>query len=264
LIARIHTFAALATILNLLVYAVAGIAPRTLNPPQSYDHPFMRAAGESDRDTAERVVRLLRLPLATPVHSFNIGHDHEGRLVLDFYHANGRHKVTVLPERLHIEESRAGIGKYLSTLHVTTAAFHSGDSRMQVWSWFNELAMWTLVVMLATGAWLLIARRWQAGALRRTHWIAGLIALPVLAFFAASAVQMAHRTWWTAGALWKSLAVMHRARGVAPPLATVLLLGLITTGVCLWYRERNRRAGAVLLTASAVVSGGLIVWMRGG
>src|SRR5262249_5335219 len=148
--------------------------------------------------------------------------------------------------------------------HVTTAAFRSGDSRMQVWSWFNELAMWTLVVMLATGAWLLIARRRRAGALRRTHWIAGLIALPLLAFFAASAVQMAHRTWWTANALWKSLAAMHRARGVAPPLATVLLLVLIATGVCLWYRGRDRRAGAVLLAGGRVMWGGLIVGRRGG
>ena len=125
--------------------------------------------------------------------------------------------------------------------------------------------MWTLILMLLTGAWLLIARRWRTGVLRRTHWIAGLIGLPVLAIFAASAIQMTHRTWWTAGAFWKSLAAMHRARGVAlPPLATVLLVVLIASGVCLWYRGRDRRTGAVLLAASALMSGGLLVWMRGG
>jgi hypothetical protein len=262
-IARIHTLAALATIVNLLVYAVAGIAPRTLAAPEISEREFVSATGESDRDTAERVVRLLDLSLATPVHSFNISHDAAGRLVLDFYHANGRHKVTVLDGRLHIEAARAPFAKYLSTLHVTTAAFHSGDARLQCWAWYNEFAMWTLVVVLITGGWLAVTRRWRPGAMRRTHWVAGLIALPVLTTFAASAIQMAHRTWWTAGPFWRAMARLHRA-GALPPLATVLLLTLAATGVVLWTRGRDRLIGAVLLAAATLFSGGLLVWMSGG
>jgi hypothetical protein len=204
-------------------------------------------------------VRLLDLPLATPVHSFNISHDAAGRLQLDFYHANGRHKVTVLDDRLQIEVARAGLGKYLSTLHVTTAAFHSGDTRLQLWSWYNEFAMWLLVVMLATGGWLAATRRWKPGAIRRTHWIGGLLGLPVLAIFAVSAIQMAHRAW----RIPKSLNSLHRGF-VLPPLATALLLTLATTGLLLWYRGRDRRLGAVLLAAGTLISGGLLVWMRGG
>jgi len=261
-LARIHTLAALATLVNLLVYAAAGIAPRALLPPEISERDFVRVPYESDRDTAERVVRLLALPLAMPVHSFNISHDTAGRLVLDFYHANGRHKVTALDGRLRIEASRAPLAKYLSTLHVTTAAFHSGDARLQAWAWYNEFAMWMLVVLLVTGAWLAITRRWRPGALRRTHWIAGIVALPVIAIFAASAIQMAHRTWWTAGPFWRTLASIHRGR-VLPPLATVLLLTLAATGVVLWTRGRDRRLGAIVLATATLFSGGLLVWMRG-
>jgi hypothetical protein len=254
LIPRIHTYAALATLVNLLVYAVAGIAPRTLPTPAVIERPFLRGASESDRAVAGRVVRMLDLSLATPVHDFNIGHDNTGRLVLDFYHANGRDKVTVLPDRLRIAESRAGFGKYLATLHVTSAAFHSGDWRLQLWAWYNEFAMWSLAVMLATGAWMLWTRR--PG--KRTHWWAALVSLPVLAIFAVTAVQMAHRKWTAA---LRPLNALHRSHAFAP-VASVMLVVLAATGLWLWLTGRDRRTGGVLLTLGAAISGGLMLWMR--
>ena len=266
MIPRIHTFSALATLVNLLVYAVAGIAPRFTAAPVVWEQTFTRTPGETDRATAARVAEGLRLSLATPVHDFNISHDPAGRLTLDFYHANGRHRVAVLPGRLHIEATRAPLAKYLSTLHVTTAAFHSGDRRMQLWAWYNEFAMWMLAVMLATGAWMAVSRRGRGGVLRRTHWIAAWVALPVLAIFAVSAVQMAHRSWWTVGPVLRTLAVWHRARGLAPaPLASALIFLLAATGLCLWAQSRrDRLTRAIVLGLGTLLSGGLIVWMRAG
>jgi hypothetical protein len=252
-------YAALVTFVNLLVYGVAGVAPRALPAPIAWEQPFTVHPGETDRAAAERVVRLLSLSLATPVHDFNIGHDRSGHLTLDFYHANGRHKVTVLdnPARLHIENSRAGFARYLSTLHVTTAAFHSGDARMTWWSWYNEFAMWTLIAMLFTGVWMLVTRRGKPGAIRRTHWIAALVSAPLLALFAATAVQMAHR----AQTVLPALNALHRSRALAP-FASLALLILTATGLCLWRQSRDRRVGAALLAFGAVVSGGLLLWMR--
>jgi hypothetical protein len=180
--------------------------------------------------------------------------------MLDFYHANGRHTVTVLPDRLRIEARRAPFTKYLSTLHVTTAAFRTADMRLRLWSWYNEFAMWTLVLMLSTGAWLAIMRRWRRGAIRSTHWIAGIAAVPVLAIFTASAIQMAHRTWWPS---WRLLMALHRGSKL-PPIATALLLTLAATGIVLWYRGRDHRPGTIVLGAATLISGGLLVWMRNG
>jgi hypothetical protein len=256
---QIHVYAALLTLVNLLVYAMAGIAPRALPAAVVWEQPFTVQPGETDRAVAERVVTLLNLSLATPVHNFNIGHDRSGRLMLDFYHANGRHKITVFEDRLHIENSRAAFARYLSTLHVTTAAFRSGDARMTWWSWYNEFAMWTLIVMLATGVWMLVTRRGKPGAIRRTHWITALVSAPLLALFAFTAVQMAHRT----AAVLPAINALHRSRVVAP-FASAALLILTATGIVLWFNGRDRRTGAALLTFGALVSGGLILWMRAG
>jgi len=263
LIPRIHTYAALATFVNLMVYAVAGLAPTSSPAPVIWEMPFHMEPGMSDRAVAERVVDLLDLRLARPVHDFNISHDAAGRLTLDFYHANGRHRVTVLDrgQRLRVIATRAGFAQYLSTLHVTTAAFHSGDWRLQVWPWYNEFAMWALVAMLATGAWMVAKRRGRPGMARRTHWIAAWTALPVLAIFAFTAVQMSHRGWWAPIA---ALNALHRARGGwLAPLASVQLMVLGATGFYLWFRSSaDRRTGAIVLAAGTLAAGGLIVSMR--
>src|SRR5690349_5662013 len=180
-----------------------------MSPAKVWQQPFSVQPGETDRAIAERVVRLLEIPLATPVHQFNIGHDAAGHLRLDFYHANGRHKAIVADGRLYVEATRAGFGKYLSTLHVTTAAFDSADRRMQVWSWYNEFAMWALIVMLLTGGWMALTRRGKPGLMRRIHWIAALPALPVLALFAITAVLTAHRRWIASGAVFRALNAIH-------------------------------------------------------
>jgi hypothetical protein len=88
-----------------------------------------------------------------------IQHDAARNLVLDFWHANGRHRVTVLETegRVRVESSRAPMWRYLDTLHRTNGAFRSGDRRMQLWAWYNEFAMWSFLFMLVSGAalWLL-------------------------------------------------------------------------------------------------------------
>jgi len=56
---------------------------------------------------------------------------------------------------------------------------------------------------------------------------------------------------------------LHRGFAL-PPVATVLLVTLAVTGIVLWIRGRDRRAGAIVLAAATLFSGGLVLWMRGG
>ena len=277
MILRVHFGTGLLALVNLILYAVVGIAAlfdaRTA-PPLVWEQPFAVQAGQTDREAADRVVRLLGLSLATPVHDFAIGHDAERHLVLDFYHANGRHKVTVLelPGRLRVEHTRATLWQYLSTLHVTTAAFHSGDWRMQLWAWWNEFAMWCLAVMAASGLWIWWGRRRARGTPRRgpgyrtlrVHRYTALSALALVAVYQVSAVQMAHRAWLKAGPVLGALNRIHRLRGVGfSSLLGVGLLVMGATGLCLWWRlPRERRLGAWLLGFGLFLAGGLIWSMR--
>ncbi len=121
---------------------------------------YTASSGETDRQTAERVAVQLGLTLAMPVQSFAIQHDPSGKLLLDFYHANGRHKVTVLPDenRVRIEVTRNSFARYADILHMTTAAFRSGDWRMQFWAYYNEVALWCFVGMLMSAAWMAVVR----------------------------------------------------------------------------------------------------------
>jgi hypothetical protein len=167
LLRKLHTYAALATFVNLTVFGIVGIwaacEPRlTPAPPAEVRYrAFAAEANLTDRQVAERVCALLRLSLATPIQSAVIQHDEANRLVLDFWHANGRHRVTVLEDegRLRIEVMRSSLWRYLDTLHMTTGAFRSGDWRMTLWADYNEIAMWSLGAMLVSGAALSLAAR---------------------------------------------------------------------------------------------------------
>ena len=264
LMARIHLYAGLLTLANLALYAVVGIAAlldaRVTPAPAVWEQPFDIQAGETDRAVAERVVKVLGLSLATPVHNFAIKRDAAGVLLLDFYHANGRHNVTVLDGRLRVTHTRATLWKYLSTLHVTTSAFHSGDWRMQAWAWWNEFAMWSVAAMMISGVCVWWRRRGTRGATRRIHRWAGLGSLVLLAIYEVSAIAMAHRTWFHTDALNR----IHRLRGST--LSSALGLALLVmgvTGLMMWWRmPRERRAGTVVLALGTLVAGGLIVWMR--
>src|ERR1017187_9938262 len=164
MIAKLHTYTGLLTFVNLMVFGIVGLSaalagPKTAGAWQVRELPLRLEPGLTGRAAAEQVCAALGLTLATPIQSAVIQHDASGNLLLDFWHANGRHRVTVLESqgRLRVEVMRNSLWSYLGTLHATTAAFHSGDWRMQLWADYNEFAMWCFLVMLASGValWLL-------------------------------------------------------------------------------------------------------------
>jgi len=274
LLAKIHTCAGLLTFVNLIIFGAAGVGA-ALEPggqraaPRIEEWEFHPQAGLTDRQIAARAVAVLHLPLATPVHDFAIQHDAAGRLVFDFYHANGRNRATLLaPEgRLRVEVWRASLWKYLGTLHVTTGVFRSGDSRMQCWAWYNEFAMWCLLALMASGLaiWLRTRPR-RRHWVRRLHFFVAAACLPILLFYVATAIRMAHRAWWGGAGSWmQSLDRWHRTGSVWAGLVGVALWTIGATGLWLWFEKRaDRRWGGLVFGLTVLLTGGLAVWMRGG
>jgi hypothetical protein len=188
-IQKLHTYTGLLTFVNLVVFGLVGFSasfeskPASPAPVARYQD-FRAEPNTTDRQVAERVCDLLGLSLATPIQSAVIQHDAAGTLLLDFWHANGRHRVTVLEQegRLRVEVMRNSVWRYLGTLHATTAAFHSGDWRMQLWADFNEFAMWCLIAMTASGValWLMAHGR---DAIARLSLAAGVAVFAILFFW---------------------------------------------------------------------------------
>jgi hypothetical protein len=189
LVKKLHIYAGLLTFVNLIVYGIVGLSATYLleshpvTPVVRYQD-FTVGPNLTDRQVAEQVCSLLGLSLATPVNSFAIQHDSENNLFLDFRHANGRHRVTVLENqrRLRIEAMRNSIWLYLYTLHETTAAFHSGDWRMRLWADYNELAMWSLAAMILSGIAIVAAKRART-PLAQISFAAGCCAFAALYFW---------------------------------------------------------------------------------
>jgi hypothetical protein len=166
LLRKFHTYTALLTFINLAVYGVVGLSITFLRQSGSTAQvvsyqSFTSPPNLTDRQVAERICSLLHLSLATPVNGEVIQHDAANNLLLDLRHANGRDQVTVLEKegRLRIETTRYSLGLYLFILHETTAAFHSGDWRMQLWADYNEFAMWCLLGMIGSGFAMFLASR---------------------------------------------------------------------------------------------------------
>lgn len=169
IIKKIHTYTGLLTFVNLMVFGIAGLASTFHDNPEQrppavsrvIEQPFAADPNATDRQVAERVVAQLGLSLATPVHDFIIKHDAANNLWLDIYEVNGRRKVTFLEQksRIRVEEYRNSIWRYLDNLHATTAAFKSGDWRMQLWANYNEFAMWCLLGMIVSGVYLWLSTR---------------------------------------------------------------------------------------------------------
>jgi hypothetical protein len=192
-ITKIHTYAGLLTFVNLMVYGIVGIAAAFEPPPgapgpaaEVREAAFTMEPNLTDREVADKAARQLGLWLALPVQNFAIQHDNAGRLVLNFQHANGRDRVT-FPEgsgRLRLEHTRNPLlGGYLAGLHTASAAFHVWDWRMQLWGYYNEFAMWCLMLMTGTGVYMWLSKR------ARHRW--------ALASFLSGTGLFLAMYWWT-------------------------------------------------------------------
>ncbi len=167
LVKKAHTYAGLLTFLNLAVYGIVGLSASVgamqgdAALRRTFEQPFTASANSSDKQVAESVCRTIGLTLALPVQSAAIQHDADGHLLLDLWHVNGHHRVTVLESegKVRVEEFRSSTARYFDVLHMTTAVFRSGDWRMNAWAWYNEFAMWCLGLMMLSGVWIWVAGR---------------------------------------------------------------------------------------------------------
>jgi uncharacterized iron-regulated membrane protein len=169
LIKKVHIYLGLLNFSILLVFGIAGLHA-TLDPgperrirpePTARYEAFTAAAAANDMEIAEAVYRQLALPLTAPVPKFALRRDRDNNLAMDFYTPNGVSRVTVLERenRVRVDTTRVGFWSYLDNLHSTTIVQRSADVRMRLWVYYNEFAIWSLLGMTFSGAYLGISSR---------------------------------------------------------------------------------------------------------
>ncbi len=168
-IKKLHMYFGLLNFSILLVFGIAGLtatfeaAPDNRVPPavsvrfENYTAP----AGMNDKEVADDVYRVLKPALANPVPKFAIRRDADNNLAFAFFNVNGQQRVTVLERenRLRIETLRVSPWHFLDRLHSTTMNARSTDRRIQLWGYYNEFAIWSLLGMPLSGLYLWLSSR---------------------------------------------------------------------------------------------------------
>lgn len=165
---RLHTWLGLLSFAHLMIYGVAGLTATFQTSKERpkiarsvrYE-PFRADPNATDREVAAAVYRKLDLPFTRPMPDWFLRRTADHHLLLDFYQINGIYRVVVLEDeqRLRIEEIRNGIWLFLEDMHAVTREDGPHLRLLRWWSYYNELAMWTLLAMILSGLYLWLAAR---------------------------------------------------------------------------------------------------------
>ncbi|MCP5112744.1 MAG: hypothetical protein GY953_18110 [bacterium] len=169
IVKKIHTYLGLLCFSILIVYGIAGLlvtfrpGPGQRRPPRGVMETvdFTVPPNLNDFEVAELAFKKLDLPLAPPPAKNQVRRDQHDNLGFRSFTANGLTLVTVLEDeqKLRVERRRTNIWAFLNSLHATTIRMRTTDWRVRAWAWYNEFAIWALLLMGVTGVWLWLASR---------------------------------------------------------------------------------------------------------
>lgn len=162
-------YAGLLSFTAFVVYGLTGLyvtvrpapADRPAWPTTSQTLPFESPGGMTDKQLADHILSALDLPQAGPIPEWALRRDPDGHLLLNFYSLTGLTRVTVLEAEgaLRLEKESPGAGQFVNALHATTINTTSRSSLVRAWAWYNELAIWSLLLMTVSGLYLWVATR---------------------------------------------------------------------------------------------------------
>jgi uncharacterized iron-regulated membrane protein len=168
LIRKIHIYAGLLTLAQLLLYGVAGLVAtfqasqeRPKEPHSVRYVPYAVPASAIDKQVADSVFQQLNPPLSRPVPDWFLQRTADNHLLLDFYNINGIFRVVVLEDesRLRIEQIRNSSWLFLNDMHALTLGDAQASSLVKIWAAWNELGMWSLLGFCVSGTYLWLTSR---------------------------------------------------------------------------------------------------------
>jgi len=153
----------------LLVFGVAGLNATFERAPNSQPKPepklhfedYVPPLNATDRQVADDIHRTRIKGFAHVIADRALKRDKKNNLQLDFYSPNGLRRVTVLEKegKLRIEETATGMGEFMSRMHSNTMRPGIVDWRMNLWTWYTEFSIWSLLAMAMSGLYLWLVSR---------------------------------------------------------------------------------------------------------
>jgi hypothetical protein len=165
---KLHMYTGLLNFTILCVFGMAGLVVTAEAPdimhggaqPVTSTVPFQAPTSASDQEVGELIQARLQ-----PRHAGkgNVRRNPRHQLEVDFYSVNGRVRATLLETegKLEIETRRSSIWRFFDNAHATTIQETATDWAPMAWSWYIELAIWSLMFMALTGTWLGLTTRWN-------------------------------------------------------------------------------------------------------
>ena len=206
MITRLHLYFGLLSFSHFLVYGIAGLTAaiqtqreRPKLAVSTRTVPFVAGPSQTDKQVADAVYQALNLTFSRPMPDWFLKRTPDHHLLLDFYHINGIHRVTVVENeaKVRIEEIRSSPWLFLEDMHAMTGEDGEHFRLIRLWSWYNQFATWTLIGMTLSGLLIWLQTRLRPFRLVRTsHLVTSLITAPFLLIFGISALQMTHRGWF--------------------------------------------------------------------
>lgn len=154
----------------LIIFGLAGLvvtfgAPDIMHsgtPPTMRSVSFTAPSSLSD----PQLGRLIALRVGAPPHAGSpyIHRDSSNNLVVDYYSVDGLVRATLLENanRIQIQNYRNSFWRFLDNVHASTIADRSQDPAVRAWTWYIEIAIWSLIAMCITGIWLAVSTQWRS------------------------------------------------------------------------------------------------------
>ena len=164
-IKTIHMYTGLLAFTALVVFGIAGITA-TVQPERPRTNrvetrEYQVAPNLTDFEAATAAYQFLKLPLSQPPGRGAAHRDAENHVGFTVYSASGPRVITLLEgeRQVRIEFRRNQVWHFLENIHALTPRGASADIRERLWSWYNEFAIWALILMSVSGFWLWLASR---------------------------------------------------------------------------------------------------------
>jgi hypothetical protein len=169
LIKRIHMYTGLLNFTALTIFGIIGIVATVLPKPAQRPKPaatvqvqdFQLPGGIDDRQLADHIQASLNLPLTRPAPDWALGRDRQNRLRFRLWTPARFHEILVLEKQSQIQITTQpfDVWQYLFHLHEMTPGTGQPELRTQLWAWYIEFSIWSLMLMSLSGVYLWLATR---------------------------------------------------------------------------------------------------------